>query len=130
MAKLEHYVLGQWQSGHCAGMPLLSAVDGAAVASITSDGLNFGEVLGYARDVGGKALRKYTFHERALMLKAVAQHLNDKKADLYKLSTETGATRKDSWIDIDGGIATMFVYSSKGRREMPNSTVYLDGPPE
>ncbi|MGB5246779.1 MAG: phenylacetic acid degradation bifunctional protein PaaZ, partial [Woeseia sp.] len=130
MVKLEHYVLGQWQSSSGEGKPLLSAVNGAAIASITSEGLNFGDVLGYARDVGGKALRKYTFHERALMLKAVAQHLNEKKADLYKLSTETGATRKDSWIDIDGGIATMFVYSSKGRREMPNSTVYLDGAPE
>ncbi|NNC76326.1 MAG: phenylacetic acid degradation bifunctional protein PaaZ [Woeseiaceae bacterium] len=130
MTKLEHYVLGQWQSGQGDGKPLLSAVNGAAIANITSEGLNFGDVLDYARDIGGKALRKYTFHERALMLKAVAQHLNDKKAGLYKLSTETGATRKDSWIDIDGGIATMFVYSSKGRREMPNSTVYLDGAPE
>ncbi len=130
MSKLEHYVQGRWQSGAGAGQPLLSAVNGAAVASITSDGLDFAGVLEYARDVGGKALRQYTFHERALMLKAVAKHLNDNKAALYKLSTETGATRKDSWIDIDGGIATMFVYSSKGRREMPNGKVYLDGAPE
>jgi oxepin-CoA hydrolase/3-oxo-5,6-dehydrosuberyl-CoA semialdehyde dehydrogenase len=130
MNKLEHFVLDRWRSGAGDGSPLRSAVNGSVIASVTSEGLPFGEILEYAREVGGTALRGYTFHERALMLKAIAQHLNEKKAELYSLSSQTGATRKDSWIDIDGGIATMFVYSSKGRREMPNSSVYLDGPPE
>ncbi len=130
MSKLEHYVQGRWQAGDGDGAPLVSAVNGAALASITSAGLDFGGILEHARSVGGPALRKFTFHERALMLKALAKHLNEHKAELYALSTETGATKKDSWIDIDGGISTLFVYSSKGRREMPNSTVYLDGPPE
>lgn len=130
MSKLESFVQGRWQAGSGEGTPLLSAVNGEPVASIDSAGIDFRGVLEYARSVGGPALQRYTFHERALMLKALAKHLNDCKAELYALSTETGATRKDSWIDIDGGISTMFVYSSKGRREMPNSTVYVDGPPE
>ena len=130
MSKLEHYVQGRWQAGDGDGAPLVSAVNGAALARITRAGLDFGGILEHARSVGGPALRKFTFHERALMLKALAKHLNEHKAELYALSTETGATKKDSWIDIDGGISTLFVYSSKGRREMPNSTVYLDGPPE
>jgi oxepin-CoA hydrolase/3-oxo-5,6-dehydrosuberyl-CoA semialdehyde dehydrogenase len=80
--------------------------------------------------VGGPNLRKYTFHERALMLKELAKFLAERKKEFYALSTETGATKSDSWIDIDGGISTLFVFSSKGRREMPNDFVYLDGPPE
>ncbi len=130
MSALESYVQGQWQSGDGAGSPLVSAVNGAPIASISSSGLDFRAVLDHARRIGGPNLRRYTFHERALMLKAVAQHLNDCKEELYTLSTQTGATRKDGWIDIDGGISTVFVMSSKGRREMPNSHVYLDGEPE
>ena len=71
-----------------------------------------------------------TFHERGDMLKALAQYLMEHKKEFYGLSTQTGATRADSWIDIDGGISTLFVFSSKARREMPNDHVYLDGPPE
>ncbi|MEX0708204.1 MAG: phenylacetic acid degradation bifunctional protein PaaZ [Woeseia sp.] len=130
MSKLQNYAQGQWRPGDGAGKPLLSAVNGEPVAHISSDGLDFRAMLDYARRVGGANLRKYTFHERALMLKAIAQYLNDCKEELYQLSTLTGATRKDGWIDIDGGISTVFVISSKGRREMPNSHVYLDGQPE
>jgi oxepin-CoA hydrolase/3-oxo-5,6-dehydrosuberyl-CoA semialdehyde dehydrogenase len=100
------------------------------VASISSEGLDFAAMHDYARRVGGANLRKFTFHERAEMLKALAKYLMEHKEEFYALSTETGATRSDGWIDIDGGISTLFVFSSKGRREMPNDTVYLDGPPE
>ena len=128
--KLESYVTNRWQAGSDDGKELNSAVDGQPVARISSRGLDFGEMHSFARTVGGPALRRMTFHERALMLKALAKHLGEHKKEFYALSTRTGATKADSWIDIDGGISTLFVYSSKGRREMPNGTVYLDGPPE
>jgi len=106
---------------------LTSAVDGEPVAAISSKGLDFAAMLEHAKRVGGPALRKLTFHERGDMLKALAKYLDEHKKEFYALSTATGATRRDSWPDIDGGISTMFVFSSKGRREMPNDHVYLDG---
>ncbi len=128
--KLGNLVLDQWVDGDGNGTTLTSAVNGEPVASITSAGLDFAEILRYARDVGGRNLRKLTFHERGEMLKSLAKYLMEHKQEFYALSTETGATKGDSWIDIDGGISTLFVFSSKGRREMPNDHVYLDGPPE
>jgi len=128
--KLGNYARDEWLDGDGEGRPLLSAVDSQALASITSDGLDFGAMLAHARSVGGANLRRLTFHERGDMLKALAKYLMEHKKEFYALSTATGATRSDSWIDIDGGISTLFVFSSKGRREMPNDHVYLDGPPE
>ena len=128
--KLQNFVGNQWQAGAGAGKQLRSAIDSSPVANISSEGINFRDMLDFARRVGGSNLRQYTFHERANMLKALAKHLQEHKAEFYELSGKTGATRSDSWIDIDGGISTLFVFSSKGRREMPNSQVYLDGPPE
>lgn len=128
--KLGNLVKDQWVDGDGDGTVLTSAVSGEAVASITSKGLDFGSMLDHARTVGGRNLRRYTFHERAEMLKALAKYLTEHKKELYDLSTMTGATKSDSWVDIDGGISTLFVFSSKGRREMPNDHVYLDGPPE
>lgn len=128
--KLGNLVRDEWVEGSGDGKLLTSAVDGAAVAHITSDGLDFGELLQYARQVGGKNLRRLTFHQRGEMLKELAKYLMEHKKEFYALSTATGATRADSWVDIDGGISTLFVFSSKGRREMPNDHVYLDGPPE
>ena len=90
-------------------------------------GLDFAGMAEYARRVGGPALRRLTFHQRALMLKEMAKYLSDRKDGLYRLSAATGATKSDSWIDIDGGIGTFFVYASKGRRELPNETFYVDG---
>jgi oxepin-CoA hydrolase/3-oxo-5,6-dehydrosuberyl-CoA semialdehyde dehydrogenase len=127
MNKLENLVADQWVAGDGDGKVLASAVTGEPVASITSSGLDFAAILKHAKTVGGPNLRKLTFHDRGDMLKALAQHLNEIKQEFYALSTQTGATRKDSWPDIDGGISTMFVFSSKGRREMPNDHVYLDG---
>jgi oxepin-CoA hydrolase/3-oxo-5,6-dehydrosuberyl-CoA semialdehyde dehydrogenase len=128
--KLENFVENAWVTGDGDGAPLASAVDGRTIATLTTRGLDFASILAYARRVGGPNLRRHTFHERALMLKALALFLSERKKEFYALSTDTGATRKDSWIDIDGGIGTLFVFSSKGRREMPNDHVYLDGAPE
>ncbi|MEJ2275934.1 MAG: phenylacetic acid degradation bifunctional protein PaaZ, partial [Woeseiaceae bacterium] len=130
MNKLACRVCDRWVEGAGNGTTLVSAVNGDPIASITSEGLDFAEILAHARSVGGPNLRKLTFHERGEMLKALAKHLMEHKNEFYALSTATGATRADSWIDIDGGISTLFVFSSKGRREMPNDHVYLDGPPE
>jgi oxepin-CoA hydrolase/3-oxo-5,6-dehydrosuberyl-CoA semialdehyde dehydrogenase len=127
MNKLGNLVADRWVEGDGDGNPLLSAVTGEPVATISSNGLDFAGILQHAKSVGGPHLRKLTFHERGDMLKALAKHLNDIKQEFYELSTQTGATRRDSWPDIDGGISTMFVFSSKGRREMPNDHVYLDG---
>ena len=128
--KLGNLVQNQWVEGDGDGNILTNAVNGDPVASITSAGLDFDAVLNYARQIGGANLRKFTFHERGEMLKELAKYLMEHKQELYALSTATGATRADSWVDIDGGISTLFVYSGKGRREMPNDHVYLDGPPE
>lgn len=128
--KLESFAEGHWVAADDDGKPLASAVNGEIIATSSSRGLDFGAMLDHARSVGGPALRRMTFHERALKLKALAKYLDEHKAEFYALSTETGATKRDSWIDIDGGISTLFVYSSKGRRELPNDTVWCDGPPE
>ena len=128
--RLGCFAAGRWLSGSGEGVQLQSAVNGDVIGSVSSDGIDFGEMVRYARNVGGPALRKMTFHDRAFMLKALAQYLIENKKEFYALSTQTGATRKDSWIDIDGGISTLFVFSSKGRREMPNDHVLCDGPPE
>ena len=127
---LQNFAENKWFTATDEGKVLTSAVDGKPLASITSSGLDFSAMLAYARRTGGRNLRAYTFHERALMLKELAKYLMEHKQEFYDLSTQTGATKADSWIDIDGGISTLFVYSSKGRREMPNDKVYLDGAPE
>ena len=128
--KLGNLVFDRWVEGDGDGTTLTSAVNGAPVARISSAGLDFAGILQHAREVGGANLRRMTFHERGDMLKSLAKYLMEQKKEIYALSTETGATRGDSWVDIDGGISTLFVSSSKGRREMPNDHVYLDGPPE
>ena len=128
--KLGNRVQDRWVDGDGDGNILTHAITGEPVASITSAGLDFGDILQHARVTGGANLRKLTFHERAEMLKELAKYLMEHKDELYALSAATGATRADSWVDIDGGISTLFVYSGKGRREMPNDHVYLDGPPE
>ncbi|HEU0196798.1 MAG TPA: phenylacetic acid degradation bifunctional protein PaaZ [Nevskiaceae bacterium] len=124
--KLESYACGRWQAGTDDGLEVLNAVTGAPVVRVTSAGVDFAAMLAYGRDRGA-ALRKLTFHERALRLKALGKYLAERKEAYYALSAATGATRKDSWVDIEGGIATLFAYASKGRRELPNSTFIVDG---
>ncbi len=128
--RLESYAQGSWFNGKGDGKVLTSAINGQQVASITSDGLDFSGMLEYGRRVGGPALRDLTFHQRAIKLKELALYLKERKEEFYSLSKETGATRIDSWIDIEGGIATLFSYSGKGRRELPNGKVYVEGAPE
>jgi oxepin-CoA hydrolase/3-oxo-5,6-dehydrosuberyl-CoA semialdehyde dehydrogenase len=130
MAVLASYAQGRWITGSGSTTPLLHAVTGEPVAEATSEGLDFAGMMDYARRVGGPALRRMTFHERALMLKRMAQHLMDRKEEFYGLSAATGATRADSWIDVEGGISTFFVYASKGRRELPDERFFVEGEPE
>ncbi|GAA0770482.1 phenylacetic acid degradation bifunctional protein PaaZ [Roseibium denhamense] len=127
---LESYLAGRWQPGKAEGKLLADPSNGDPVAVIDASGIDLGEALAYGRATGGAALRKMTYHERALMLKSLAQHLMEKKEVFYPESFKTGATRKDSWIDIEGGIGTLFAYSSKARREMPNTRVFVEGPVE
>jgi oxepin-CoA hydrolase/3-oxo-5,6-dehydrosuberyl-CoA semialdehyde dehydrogenase len=127
MMRLESYVAGEWRSGGGRPALLRDASTGAVVAEAASEGFDFGAMLRHAREVGGPLLRAMTFHERAAMLRALGKRLLDFKPELYELSHRTGATRGDSWIDIDGGIGTMLVFASKGARELPNSRVFLDG---
>ncbi len=128
--KLQSYAQGQWTKGEGSGVDVFHAVNGEKVAEVTSKGLDFKGMLEYARTVGGPNLRKMTFHERARLLKAMAKHLLSKKDGLYQVSAATGATKSDSWIDIEGGIGTFFVYSSKGRREFPDEPFHVEGPAE
>ena len=125
--QLESFVAGGWQAGAGAGSALRDATTGSVIAHATAEGLDMGAVLEHARRVGGPNLRRLTFHERAAQLKALAKLLTEHKDEFYTLSYATGATKGDSWIDIDGGIGTLFVYASKGTRELPNSRVYVDG---
>ncbi len=124
--KLENYVLGSWIAGDGDGKMLYNAITGAEVATASSAGIDFSEILEYGRNTGGPALRKMTFHERGRMLKALALYLMERKEQFYELSFATGATRPDSWIDIEGGIGNLFAYSSL-RRQFPNETYYVDG---
>ena len=125
--QLLNYERDRWIAGDSGLSELPSAIDGSPVAIAGSGGLDFGAMLRHAREVGGPALRKMTFHDRARILKGLALAIMDKKETLYELSFQTGATRKDGWIDIEGGAGTLFSFSSKGRRELPDAHVLLDG---
>jgi oxepin-CoA hydrolase/3-oxo-5,6-dehydrosuberyl-CoA semialdehyde dehydrogenase len=126
-AQLLNYAFDRWTPGDGNLAELNSAIDGAPVATAGSGGLDFGAMLKHAREVGGPTLRKMTFHERARMLKALGQAIMARKEELYELNYLTGATRKDGWIDIEGGAGTLFSFSSKGRRDLPDARVLMDG---
>ena len=123
---LKNYALGKWTAGEGEGQALYNAITGAKIAETSSKGLDFGEMMDYAREVGGPTLRKMTFHERGRMLKALALHLISIKDKFYALSAQTGATKLDSWIDIEGGIGNLFTYASL-RKQFPDETFYVDG---
>lgn len=126
MNTLQNYAVGQWVAGADKGQDLYNAITGEVVATASSKGLDFAKMCDYARTVGGPKLRKMTFQERGLMLKALALHLQSKKEDFYKVSWATGATRADSWVDIEGGIGNLFTYASL-RRQFPDETFCYDG---
>jgi oxepin-CoA hydrolase/3-oxo-5,6-dehydrosuberyl-CoA semialdehyde dehydrogenase len=128
--QLESYVAGRWFRGTDGGEPVLDAVTGQEVTRVSSHGLDFAALVTHARQVGGPAVGALTFHQRAGLLKELALHLNGHKDEFYELSLRTGATRRDSAVDVDGGIGTLFSYAGKGKRELPDDTVVLDGPHE
>ena len=133
---LPSFVQGAWwlpSVAELATQPpaeVCDAVTGEIVTRVSSTGLDLAGAMAYARDTGQKSLGELTFHQRAVLLKQLALALTDRKAELYALSVRTGATKTDSWVDIDGGIGVLFTYSGKGRRELPNARVQLDGPVE
>jgi oxepin-CoA hydrolase/3-oxo-5,6-dehydrosuberyl-CoA semialdehyde dehydrogenase len=129
--QLLNYERDRWTPGDAASLSdIVSAIDGATLARTGSGGLDFAAMLKHAREVGGPALRRMTFHERARMIKGLGLAILARKEDLYELNYQTGATRKDGWIDIEGGAGTLLSFSSKGRRELPDAHVLLDGPLE
>ena len=127
---LENFVSQAWIKGRSNLVEIRSAVSGETVAKTSSDGIDFKAMADYARDVGGPALRAMTLHERAYMVKDLALALTERKEELYALSSHTGATRRDGWVDIEGGAMTLFSASSQARRHFPDGHVVLDGAPE
>lgn len=121
---------GEWVQGTGTGLVIAHSVTGVPVTVVDTKGIDFRAMLEYSRETGGKALRKHSLHERALMLKAVGLALMDAKEMFYTSSIATGATRSDSWIDIEGGIGTLLSYASRARKEIPNTDVWLDGDTE
>jgi oxepin-CoA hydrolase/3-oxo-5,6-dehydrosuberyl-CoA semialdehyde dehydrogenase len=124
--KLENYINGAWITGDGEGQLLYDAVTGETIAAATTKGLDFASVLQYGREVGNANLRKLTFHQRGRMLKALAMHLMEKKEKFYSVSYHSGATRADSWIDIEGGIGNLFANASL-RRKFPDLPYCTDG---
>jgi oxepin-CoA hydrolase/3-oxo-5,6-dehydrosuberyl-CoA semialdehyde dehydrogenase len=127
---LFNYAEGAWVQGSGARTLLHHAVTGAVIAEAGSGGLDFGGMVRHARTEGGPALRAMTFHQRARMLKALAQYLTARVESYYAVSAATGATRRDGWVDIEGGIGTLFAFASRGRREFPDEPFHVEGPTE
>jgi oxepin-CoA hydrolase/3-oxo-5,6-dehydrosuberyl-CoA semialdehyde dehydrogenase len=128
MTKLENYIGGKWITGDGEGQILYNAVTGEVIANATTKGLDFAEMLEYGRKVGNPALCKMTFHERGRMLKALAMYLNERKEKFYQVSYKSGATKADSWIDIEGGFGNLFSNASL-RRKFPDLSYCTDGDP-
>ncbi len=126
--KLGNYIQGSWIEGEGDGQAIYDAVTGDQFASATTKGIDLGPVLKYGRDVGSPALRKMTFQERGNMLKKLALYLMKRKESYYKLSYRTGATRPDSWVDIEGGFGNLFANASL-RKNFPDQTYAVDGDP-
>jgi oxepin-CoA hydrolase/3-oxo-5,6-dehydrosuberyl-CoA semialdehyde dehydrogenase len=128
MTTLGNYILDNWVNGDGEGQILFNAVTGQGIAKASTKGLDFGRILEYGRKVGNPALRKMTFQERGRMLRALGLHLRTQLEPFYSLSYKTGATRADSWIDIEGGIGNLFSYASL-RRKLPDSPFCTEGEP-
>lgn len=126
MNKLGNLVADRWVEGDGAGSTLYNAITGDAISSASTEGIDIESMYQFARNTGGHALRKMTFQERGRMLKALALHLHSKKDSFYKVSSATGATKIDSWIDIEGGIGNLFANASL-RRKLPDTSFAVDG---
>lgn len=127
---LDSYALDRWFTPEAGLVDIPSAIDGRVVARASTRGLDFAAMVRHAREVGGPALRRLTFHQRADMLKALGAHLTAHKEALYALAADTGATKRDNFFDIDGGIGTLYAYASRGRRELPGERFVVEGAPE
>lgn len=126
MSKIPHYVQGQWKEGKEEGAPIYDAITGEVISNIAIEGLDIPEILQYGRTKGGEVLRKMTFQERGNMLKKLALYLTKRKNEFYDLSYRTGATRVDSWIDIEGGFGNLFANASL-RKLFPNQPYHVEG---
>ena len=126
MHQFQNYILGNWENGQGVETTIYHAITGKTLGSVSSDGIDFSEVLNYGRNVGGPILRKMTFQERGRMLKALALFLMERKERYYEVSAWTGATKIDSWIDIEGGIGNLFANASL-RKQFPDLPFYVDG---
>ena len=124
--KLKNYAEGRWVEHKGAGFEQYNAITGDLISTASSEGLDYEAMTDYARRIGGKALRSMTFYERGFMLKKLALHLDTLKKKYYQISYLSGATKSDSWVDIDGGIGTLFTYASL-RRQLGNQRFYVDG---
>jgi oxepin-CoA hydrolase/3-oxo-5,6-dehydrosuberyl-CoA semialdehyde dehydrogenase len=124
--RIENYVLGNWYSGQSSEQEIYDAVNGELIAKVSSDGIDFADVLRYGREQG-RQLRNMTFQERGMMLKKLASYLMKRKEEFYDISFHTGATRKDSWIDIEGGFGNLFAYASL-RKQLSGASIHNDGP--
>ncbi|TQV84570.1 phenylacetic acid degradation bifunctional protein PaaZ [Aliikangiella coralliicola] len=125
--KIQSYLAGEWCSGDGRTDTLVNSVNDAFIGEVSSLTSGFDQFLNYGRTVAGPALRRLTIHERAERIKFLAKYLLDRKEEFYRISSMTGATRADSWVDIEGGIGTMFSYSGIARRELNNDTFVVEG---
>lgn len=130
MLNVHSFAAGQWIAPSADARPIESALTGEVIGQAGNSALDVQGMLEYGREIGSPALRAMTFHDRAKMLKALALHLREHREELYQLSFNTGGTQADHLVDVDGGIGTVLVYASKGRRDLPDAQIYLDGPPE
>ncbi|GAO42408.1 phenylacetic acid degradation bifunctional protein PaaZ [Flavihumibacter petaseus] len=126
MRSLENYVTGRWVKGDGDGQTLYHAVNGTPIFTASTAGLDWEAIVRFARETGNPALRRLTFHERGRMLRALALHLQQFLPEFYEVSLMTGATRGDSWIDLEGGIGNLFSYASL-RRKFPDTPYCIDG---
>ncbi|MEY0976622.1 phenylacetic acid degradation bifunctional protein PaaZ [Providencia rettgeri] len=124
MQHLTSYIMGKWVQGEGEGRKIHHALTNETLYTVTTEGLPLAESLQYGRQVGGEILSAMTFQQRGQMLKALAKYLLEHKAQLYAISAQTGATKADSWVDIEGGIATLFSYSGLANRELPDDTIW------
>lgn len=126
MQRYQSYVQGKWIDGEGVETKLYNSITGDQIGEVSSVGFDYESILSYGRKIGGEKLRKMTFQERGRMLKALAFHLLEKKERYYQVSALTGATKVDSWIDIEGGIGNLFANASL-RRQFPDLPYNVDG---
>ena len=124
---LQSFVAGRWV-GHQAAQALHSAINGQEVAFAHAESLDFAEALQYGRTTGLQGMLAMDFQQRAAALRALAKYLGERKEELYAISAHTGATRIDSWVDIEGGTGTLFAYAGMAASELPSGNLIHEGP--